>query len=152
MGKGLAPPRRAGGVGGRDRGTCHEGVRRHDAGGRGRFEIHLGQNLVSILKPFQWPLLASLFGFTLPVLFALRDRIGDARLRNSLLVLLPLWAIAMLVVGVVVEVRIFGELIAPVALGRGDGALGPTPSGGPCSGLGESRAERARRGEEDDVG
>ncbi len=83
----------------------------------GLFETHLGGNLISILKPYQWPLLASLFGFSLPILFRYRGRIDDFRLRRSLEVLLPLWAVAMFVVGVVVEIRVFGELIAPVALG-----------------------------------
>ena len=83
----------------------------------GLLEIHLVGNLVSILKPYQWPLMLSLFGFALPFLFANRQRIRDARLRTTLAVLLPLWGVAMLAVGVVVEIRVFGEMISVVALG-----------------------------------
>ena len=86
-------------------------------GDAGLFAFQLRGNLVSILKPFQWPLLFSSFGFALPFLFVNRARIGDARLRRTLALMIPLWTLAMLVVGVVVEIRVFGELIVPVALG-----------------------------------
>ena len=83
----------------------------------GLFETHLRGNLFSFLNPYQWPLLASVFGFALPLVVLYRDRIADARLRRSLRIMLPLWGIAMFVVGNVVEIRTFGELIVPVALG-----------------------------------
>lgn len=83
----------------------------------GLFETHIKGNLASILKPHQWPLLASCFGFTLPLVIARRRLIADARLRTSLRIMIPLWAAAMFVAGVFVEIRVFGEIIIPMALG-----------------------------------
>ena len=85
-------------------------------GDSGLLEVHLLGNLKSLLNPYQWPLLASAFGFTLPFVVANRRRIADARLRRTLTILLPLWGAAMMVVGVIVEIRVFGEMIAVVAL------------------------------------
>jgi len=81
----------------------------------GFFDFHLAHNLKSLLNPFQWPLLLGLFGFTLPLLIHSYRWISDSALARSVAVLLPLWAVAMLVVGVVVEIRIFNELTAFVA-------------------------------------
>ena len=81
----------------------------------GFFDFQLVHNLKSLLNPFQWPLLLGLFGFTLPLLIHSYRWISDHALARSVAILLPLWALAMLVVGVVVEIRIFSELTAFVA-------------------------------------
>ncbi len=76
------------------------------------FGIRLAGNLRSLMKPPQWALLLSLFGFTLPLFIAKFDKIGDRALAHSTAVVMVLWAIAMLLVGVVIEIRIFSELTA----------------------------------------
>jgi hypothetical protein len=64
------------------------------------------------MKPPQWALLLSLFGFTLPLFIAKFARISDRALAHSTAVILVVWAVAMLLVGVVIEIRIFSELTA----------------------------------------
>jgi hypothetical protein len=76
------------------------------------FGIRLAGNLRSLMKPPQWALLLSLFGFTLPLFIAKFDKIGDRALAHSTAVVMALWAVAMLFVGVVIEIRIFSELTA----------------------------------------
>lgn len=78
----------------------------------GLLTMHLQQNFVSLLKPMQWPLLLSLFGFTLPLFVAKFRLIGDRALAISTAVIAVLWTCLMLLVGVVVEIRIFSELTA----------------------------------------
>ena len=81
-------------------------------GSNGAFGIHLRQNLSSLVKPPQWPLLFSLFGFSLPLFFADFKRIGNRAMAYSTGVMLVLWFIAMMLVGVIVEIRVFSELTA----------------------------------------
>jgi len=76
------------------------------------FDLHLVQNVKSLLKPQQWPLYLSLFGFTLPLFFCGYRWVRDRALARSLAVLLALWAVAMMIVGVIVEIRVFDELTA----------------------------------------
>ena len=76
------------------------------------FGIRLISNLGSLTKPPQWALLLSLFGFTLPLFIAKFDKIGDRALAHSTAVVMALWAVAMLLVGNVIEIRIFSELTA----------------------------------------
>jgi hypothetical protein len=76
------------------------------------FGIHLGQNLISLVKPPQWPLFLSVFGFSLPLFIAKFDRIEDRALARSTAIVMALWTAAMLLVGVIVEIRIFSELTA----------------------------------------
>jgi hypothetical protein len=76
------------------------------------FGIRLAGNLRSLTKPPQWALLLSLFGFTLPLFVAKFDKIGDRALAHSAAIVMALWAVAMLLVGVVIEIRIFSELTA----------------------------------------
>jgi hypothetical protein len=78
----------------------------------GLFGLHFLQNLRSLVKPQQWPLLLSTFGFTLPLFFARFKQIGDQALRKATAVTLSLWTALMLLVGVIVEIRIFNELTA----------------------------------------
>lgn len=76
------------------------------------FGIRLGGNIVSMVKPQQWALLLSLFGFTVPLFIAKFDKISDRALARSAALVMVLWAVAMLMVGVVIEIRIFSELTA----------------------------------------
>jgi hypothetical protein len=76
------------------------------------FGIRLAGNLRSLMKPPQWALLLSLFGFTLPLFIAKFNKIGDRALAHSAAIVMALWAVAMLLVGVVIEIRIFSELAA----------------------------------------
>lgn len=80
--------------------------------GNGVFAFQLGKNLHSIANPPQWPLFLSLFGFTVPLLIAGYRWIGNRALARSTAIVALLWAAAMLLVGVVVEVRVFNELTA----------------------------------------
>jgi hypothetical protein len=89
------------------------------AGGNGLFALQLGTNLKSLMKPPQWPLFLSLFGFTAPLLVWgyrwIVDVRGSRALARSIAVIVPLWVAAMFIVGVVVEVRVFNELTAFLA-------------------------------------
>ncbi len=81
----------------------------------GLFITHFTYNLKELLKPFQWPLLASVCGFALPFLWMQRRWIGSRPLAASIAVVLPLSFAGLLIFGVVVEIRIFSDWIALVA-------------------------------------
>jgi hypothetical protein len=105
----------------------------------GSAQLHLWQNLGFLFKPQHWPALLSTFGFALPLVLVRARLIRPAGLRRGLIAV-GLWFTLMLVVGVVIEIRIYGELISYVALataailypvlGRG-GAAGFTSPGPP---------------------
>ncbi len=78
----------------------------------GVFDFQLMKNLKFLLNPPQWPLFLSLFGFTLPLFFWSYRWISDRALARSTAILLALWAPAMMIVGIIVEIRIFDELTA----------------------------------------
>jgi len=79
------------------------------------FGNELVYNLKEMALPTQWPLLSSNFGFTLPLLIAQRRWIQNRALAWECAILLPLWLCGMMWVGVVLEIRIFTELIAIMA-------------------------------------
>jgi len=85
------------------------------ANGNGLFAFQLVHNVKSLLNPAQWPLFLSLFGFTLPLFFWGYRWIGNRALARSVAVLLGVWVVAMMLVGVIVEIRIFDELTAFLA-------------------------------------
>ena len=87
----------------------------HDAV-HGVFTIKIGYNLREILKPQQWPLLLSVCGFSLPFLWIQRRWIGSLGLARACAVVLPLSLLGLLIVGVIVEIRIFADWIALVGL------------------------------------
>jgi hypothetical protein len=70
------------------------------------------KNLLSLIKPPNWPLFFSLFGFTLPLFIGRFRLIGNEALANSTAVISVLWFAGMMIVGVIVEIRIFSELSA----------------------------------------
>ena len=86
--------------------------REHDRTSSVLFDIQVTHNIISLLKPPQWPLFLGLFGFTLPLFILSYRWIADRALARAVAVLLPLWFVAMMIVGVIVEVRIFDELTA----------------------------------------
>lgn len=72
-------------------------------------------NLKELATPGQWPLLLSISGFAIPLLIAQRRWIGHRALAWCCAIVLPLWALGMFLVGVVVEVRVFTEVVSLVA-------------------------------------
>ncbi len=81
----------------------------------GLFITHFAYNVKELFKPFQWPLYASVCGFSLPFLWLQRRWIQCRGLALSLAVILPLSFVGLMIVGVVVEIRIFSDWIALTA-------------------------------------
>ncbi len=84
--------------------------------GNDRSESYLRakDNLVR-LKPRLLPALLNICGYTIPLVFLFRNRIGDARYRSYLLIL-PVWILVMFNAGILVETRIYGELCSYAAV------------------------------------
>ena len=80
----------------------------------GLFLTHFSYNIRELLKPQQWPLLASVCGFSLPFLWLQRRWIGVRGLERAIIVILPLSFAGLMIVGRVVEIRIFSDWIALV--------------------------------------
>ena len=74
----------------------------------------IGLNLAVLVIPLAWPQLFGVYGYLLPMILAGWRTIPDPILRNWLL-LLPVWAGVMLWYGLLLEVRVFGELISYIA-------------------------------------
>jgi hypothetical protein len=89
----------------------------HEGDGTGLVIPHLQYNLHEILKPQQWPLLLSNFGFALPLLVSQRAWIRDRGIARACAIILPAWFCLMFYVGVMIEIRIYTELISIVSLG-----------------------------------
>jgi hypothetical protein len=87
-------------------------------GGNRLAVLHLSQNLGFLAKPQQWPALASIFGFTLPIVIGFRRYLEPYFLRRGLMVVV-LWFALMMFVGVLIEIRIFGELISYMSIAMG---------------------------------
>jgi hypothetical protein len=86
--------------------------------GGATFYYKLGYNLRIFLKPWEWPVLLSVFGFTLPLVLAWRKWMRNAAMENEIY-LLAAWFVVMMMVGVVIEIRVFSELIGYMALAVG---------------------------------
>jgi hypothetical protein len=78
----------------------------------------LSYNLHTIVKPQQWPVLLSVFGFTLPLVLAWRKWMKNPAMEREIY-LLAAWFVVMMMVGVIIEIRIFSELISYMALAVG---------------------------------
>ena len=77
----------------------------------GFFVVQVGQNIQNLLSPIYGPSILSIVGWLwLPVLFGWR-RLDHPGIRRTLLVLPPLWFVAVMIGGRVSEVRTFGEMI-----------------------------------------
>lgn len=83
--------------------------------GAGLFVTHFVYNVKELFKPQQWPLLLSVCGFTLPVLWVQRRWIGVKELSASMALVFPLSFAGLMIVGVIVEIRIFADWIALAA-------------------------------------
>ena len=81
----------------------------------GLFSMNLGYNLRELLKPYQWPLLASVCAFSLPFVWLGRRWIGSKPLLYATATVLPLSFVGLMIVGIVVEVRIYADWIAMIA-------------------------------------
>ena len=81
----------------------------------GLFSMNLGYNLRELLKPYQWPLLASVCAFSLPFVWLERRSIGSKPLAYATATVLPLSFFGLMIVGIIVEVRIFADWIAMIA-------------------------------------
>ena len=75
----------------------------------------LSYNLQTLVKPQQWPVLASVFGFTPPLVLSQRRWMKNAAMEKEVY-LLAAWFGVMMLVGVIIELRIFSELIGYMAL------------------------------------
>ncbi|GGA60755.1 hypothetical protein GCM10011507_10360 [Edaphobacter acidisoli] len=67
-------------------------------------------NEKSLLLVYAWPQLLSTCGFLLPFMFLLRRKIRDPQL-VAWMWIVPVWGVFMFVFGILVETRVFGELI-----------------------------------------
>jgi hypothetical protein len=86
--------------------------------GSDSFYYKLAYNLHTILKPQQWPVLLSVFGFTLPLVLIYKRSMKNAAMERAIY-LLAAWFAAMMLVGVIIEIRIFSELISYMSLAVG---------------------------------
>jgi hypothetical protein len=75
----------------------------------------LGYNMRTIVELQQWPVLLSVFGFTLPVVLAWREWMKHPAMERAIY-LLAVWFVVMMMVGVIIEIRIFSELISYMSL------------------------------------
>jgi hypothetical protein len=74
------------------------------------FYPRLNWNVKSLIVPQAWPQLLSACGYLLLFVVAMQRKIVDARLR-AWLWLMPVWVAFMFVFGILIETRVFGELI-----------------------------------------
>jgi hypothetical protein len=82
------------------------------------FYYKLSYNFHAIVKPQQWPVLASVFGFTLPLVLTWRRWMKNAAMERGIYLLVA-WFAVMMFVGVIIEIRVFSELISYMALALG---------------------------------
>ena len=80
------------------------------AGNVSEFYSRIDWNVKSLLAPQAWPQLLSACGYLLLFVVVMRRRITDPRLR-AWLWLVPVWVAFMFVYGILIETRVFGELI-----------------------------------------
>ncbi len=81
----------------------------------GGFEIHVFDNLGYLLRPYYWTSFLSLFGFTWIFIYAHWSDVPHTGIRRMLWIG-PVYLVAMYIVGVLSEIRIFGELIPLYAI------------------------------------
>jgi hypothetical protein len=85
-------------------------VRHHFAQNASEFYPRLIWNLKSLLAPVAWPQMLSASAYLLLFVVVMRRRIGDAQLRAWFWII-PVWFVFMFVYGILIETRVFGELI-----------------------------------------
>jgi hypothetical protein len=74
------------------------------------FYPRIDWNVKSLLVPQAWPQLLSACGYLLLFVLMTRRRLGDPKLR-AWLWLVPVWSVFMFIYGILIETRVFGELI-----------------------------------------
>lgn len=89
-------------------------VSHHFAANRTEAATHVKLNLFALLWPYGWTQMASVACFLLPLIvpFAVRTRDAELRLWGAVMLV---WAAFLAVFGIVIETRIFGELIPMLA-------------------------------------
>ena len=85
-------------------------IRHHFSNNHSEFYPRLNWNIKSLLLPHAWPQLLSACGYLLPFVVVMRRWLPSQRLRAWLL-LFPLWLAFMFSYGILIETRVFGELI-----------------------------------------
>ena len=85
-------------------------IRHHFAHNASEFYPRFSWNVKSLLVPQAWPQMLSACGYLLLFVVAMRSRIPDPRLR-AWLWLVPCWVAFMFSFGILIETRVFGELI-----------------------------------------
>ncbi len=83
------------------------------------FLLKAPYNIAELLKPWFWPLFLSNAGFLLPVIVFGFKWIQDSRIQWACKLLLPFWFVAMVMMGVILEMRVFTEMISIEALAVG---------------------------------
>ena len=74
------------------------------------FYPRLNWNVKSLLAPQAWPQMLSACGYLLFFVVVMRKKIADPRLR-AWLWMVPIWIVFMFSFGILIETRVFGELI-----------------------------------------
>lgn len=85
-------------------------IRHHFATNRSEFYPRVNWNIKSLLLPHAWPQMLSACGYMLPFAILMRRWLPSQRLR-AWLWLFPLWLAFMFSYGILIETRVFGELI-----------------------------------------
>ena len=85
-------------------------VRRLFASNVSEFYPRFSWNIKSLLAPHAWPQLLSACAYLLPFVIVTRNRIRDPKIRAWLWII-PLWIAFMFSFGILIETRIYGELI-----------------------------------------
>ena len=80
------------------------------AGNASEFYPHIRWNVKSLVAPQAWPQMLSACGYLLLFVVTMRGKIRDARL-GAWLWVVPVWVGFMFVYGILIETRVFGELI-----------------------------------------
>lgn len=80
------------------------------------FYPRFGWNIKSLLAPLAWPQLLSASGYLMLLVLIHRRRIADAQLR-AWIWLIPIWCVFMFTYGILIETRVFGELIPLIVCG-----------------------------------
>ena len=84
------------------------------AGNPSEFYSRIPQNLGFLISPRAWPQMLGACGYLFPIVLIFRKHLCDVEFRAWLWVL-PVWFAFMFVYGILIETRIFGELIPYMA-------------------------------------
>ena len=76
-------------------------------------------NLHELVRPQQWPVFLSVFGFLLPVVWLQRRWILNPGIYWSCMIVIPLWFVGMFFEGLLPELRVFSELSSLLTLALG---------------------------------